>query len=102
MASKRQHISTGDTPGKPREKLPNQCHGLTSRSLFSSSTGTEINKNAKWSAEETSALVQYICLYWEGASTDKWPKFKNIKFWNHCSEAVNKIRYLYTCVSQFS
>ena len=35
------------------------------------------NKKA-WSSEEDAALVQYICLFWEDASTDKWPTTNSV------------------------
>lgn len=87
--SKRPHVHTGDSPNKPKEK--SQClDDKTSRKcLFDDSK--EKKKISAWTKEETCALVQYICLYWEGAHTDKWPNAKNMKFWNECAVAVNKI-----------
>ena len=53
MGSKRQHVPTGDTPGKPREKIVNQDKEPSSRkSLFGGTTGTETKKNPKWSTDE--------------------------------------------------
>lgn len=40
--------------------------------------------------QETSAIVQYICLYWRDAWNNKWPSTKDQQFWNECAEAVNK------------
>ena len=37
-----------------------------------------------WTDEETTALVQYICLYLEDPWTDKWPTGKDPEFWNAC------------------
>ena len=70
--------------------------GNTARkSLFD---GSKINHgdgkkcvNGSWTTKEVSTLIQYICLYWDDAYTDKWPKTKNMKFWNECAISINKI-----------
>jgi hypothetical protein len=33
--------------------------------------------------------VQYICLFWKNAHTNKWPTTKDMEFWNACADAVN-------------
>jgi hypothetical protein len=89
MGSKRTHVPTGDTPGKPKQKISNQYKESSSRkSLFGGSEGG--TSAPSWNTKETSALVQYICLYWEDAHTNKWPTTKNRQFWNGCADAVNK------------
>lgn len=94
MASKRVYRVEGDTPGKPKEKnTKNSAEPKTSRkSLFDVKKLKSLNKatNIPWTTEETSALVQYICLYWDEAHTNSWPKMKNENFWQSCSDAVNK------------
>lgn len=88
MATKRGHVSTGDTPGKPYTKQPSEVHEFSSRrSLFCE---RKSKKSSPWTQEETSALVQYISLYWEDAHTDKWPAMKQMEFWDKCAEAVSK------------
>ena len=91
MSTKRNHISTGDTPGKPHAKQPAQANNKisTRRTLFSDDHASK--KISVWTNEETSALVQYITLYWEEAHTDRWPAMKQIMFWEKWTEAVNKV-----------
>ena len=51
----------------------------------------EKRHSTMWTDAEIIALVQYICLYWDGASTNEWPIFKNPIFWNECAASVNKV-----------
>ncbi|CAB3991294.1 Hypothetical predicted protein [Paramuricea clavata] len=93
MASKRGfQLSTGDTPGKPKRKLPS-FEGKSRKSLFSDKKqAEECKKSSKplpWSREETSMLVQYVCLFWKDAWNDKWPTTKDERFWDGCATAVN-------------
>ena len=46
-------------------------------------------KGSDWTEKEESALVQYLCLFWEDAYINRWPTTKNMDFWNSCAEAVN-------------
>lgn len=93
MASKRGfQLSTGDSPGKPKTKLPS-FGGKSRKSLFSDKKqAEECKKSSKplpWSREETSMLVQYVCLFWKDAWNDKWPTTKDERFWDGCATAVN-------------
>ena len=69
------NLSTSDTR-KPKDKKP-VCQPNSRRTLFS--TGEKCSKNIKqekpipWSEQETKALVQYVCLFWKDAWSDKWP-----------------------------
>lgn len=88
MATKRGHISTGNTPGKADAKQPSEVPEFSSRrSLFCENNS---KKSSPWTQEETSALVQYISLYWEDAHTDKWPAMKRMEFWDKCAQAISK------------
>ena len=53
--------------------------------------GQKFVNGTVWVTAELAALVQHICLYWDDAHTDKWPKTKNMKFWNECAVSVNKM-----------
>jgi len=44
----------------------------------------------EWTDAEMSALVQYICLFWDNAISDKWPMQRDPEFWDACASAVNK------------
>ena len=46
---------------------------------------------SNWTTSEITALVQHICLFWEGAHLDKWPTTKYTEFWNECASSVNQI-----------
>ena len=97
MAAKRPIVVEGNTPGKPTNKR--QVEGKSRRSLFSNETETTANINnasfakkpENWSREETSTLVQYICLYWKDAWSDKWPMAKDKDFWDSCALTVNRV-----------
>jgi hypothetical protein len=55
MGSKRTHVPTGDTPGKPKQKISN--HDKESTSLKSMFGGSEGGTTApSWNTKETSAL----------------------------------------------
>jgi hypothetical protein len=62
MASKWPIVVEGNTPGKPENKRV-ATKGTLRKSLFSEKPKSSGHR--EWSEEETSALVQYICLYWE-------------------------------------
>ena len=99
--SKRRHFgSSGDTPGKTAPKKSeiidkpdrnsDPSEKPTRRSLFpgsSSDTSGRCTAPA-WSREETTALVEYVALYWEGAHTNGWPSHKDEKFWEACAKAI--------------
>ena len=99
MAAKRSNVLEGNTPGKPTNKR--QVEEKSRRSLFSNETETTANilnnasfaikKSENWSREETSTLVQYICLYWKDAWSDKWAMVKDKDFWDSCALTVNRV-----------
>ena len=73
-----------------KEEGERQCS--KKKSLFNNEKShEESRKFCGWVTAEVAALVQHICLYWDGAHTDKWPSTKNMKFWNECATSVNKI-----------
>ena len=39
---------------------------------------------------ETAALVQYICLFWDAAASNKWPMKGNPEFWEACASVATK------------
>ena len=91
MATKRSVVVEGNTPGKPACK---QTVAGTSRSQnLKKGEHTEPEKmsckGSDWTEKEESALVQYLCLFWEDAYTNRWPTTKNMDFWNSYAEAVN-------------
>ena len=99
--SKRKHFgSTGNTPGKtaPKKSTSKAPENKDERrparrSLFSSSrTHTSVcsgtGRPEEWSREETSALVEYVALYWEGSHTNGWPTFHKQSFWEDCAKAI--------------
>ena len=96
--SKRKHFgSTGNTPGKTVPKKPtNKPHESKEerrparRSLFSTScsSASGTGRPEEWSREETSALVEYVALYWEGSHTNGWPTFHDKSFWEACAKAI--------------
>ena len=76
MAAKRVfNLSSGDTPGKPKNKIPtHQPHSR--KSLFQSEEVKQAEparqeKSIPWSEKETKALVQYVCLFWKDAWKNK-------------------------------
>ena len=90
MASKRPIVVGGNTPGKPASKR-SSTEGTSRKSLFQE--GNEPKKSSgkrEWNDAETSALVQYICLFWDNAVSDKWPMQRDPEFWDACASAVNK------------
>lgn len=89
MAAKRPIVVEGNTPGKPESKVPS-TERSSKKSLFQD--GKVANKSSgrqEWSKAETSALVQYICLFWDDAASNKWPMHKDPEFWDACASAVN-------------
>ena len=96
MAAKRPSVVEGNTPGKPTNKRP--VEGKSRRSLFSNEKAAVANINnsfgkkpESWSHQETSTLVQYMCLFWKDAGSDKWPMAKDKDFWDSCALAVNRV-----------
>lgn len=93
MAAKRPIVVEGNTPGKPANKRPS-TRGTSRKSLFQDGeiATKKLSSSASdvWSAEELSALVQYICLFSENAWTNRWPTKKDPEFWNACANSVNK------------
>lgn len=91
MAAKRPIVVEGNTPGKPDNKRP-PPEGKSRKSLFHDENipSKKFSSAREWSAEETSSLVQYICLFSEDAWRDKWPTTKDAGFWNACADSVNK------------
>ena len=91
MAAKRPIVVEDNTPGKPENKRPS-TQGTSRKSLFSENqTGT--NKSSakqEWSKAEISAIVQFICLFWEEAWKDTWPITGDREFWDACASAVNQ------------
>ena len=87
MATKREYVIEGNTPGKPTSKR-HSCE-KSRRSLFNDVQESESCSKSDWTAKEESVLVQYICLFWRDAYNDKWPMTKDTKFWNSCAVAVN-------------
>ena len=88
MAAKRPPVEEGNTPGKPSCK-----RNVQGKTLFGSEENVfrkaQVTSVDKWTEQEELALVQYICLFWEKAYTNKLPSTKDMKFWNACAEAVN-------------
>lgn len=80
----------GNTPGKPQAKVRAQeTETSRKRCLFpGESEGKEKSSWAKWTTSEDCAIVQFICLFWEDANTEKWPTIKDPQFWNNCAKAV--------------
>jgi hypothetical protein len=97
MAAKRPCAVEGNTPGKPTSKRP--VEGKSRRSLFNNETQCIDDENKvsfackteNWTRKETSALVQYICLFWKDAWNNKWPMTKDKDFWDTCAQAVNNV-----------
>ena len=90
MAAKRPIVVEGNTPGKPENKRPS-TEGSSRKSLFQ--VGNVLKKASgkrEWSEAETSALVQYICLFWDDAGCNKWPMHRGPEFCDACASAVNK------------
>ena len=91
MAAKRPPVVEGNMPGKPSCKR--NVQGTSRRTLFGSEGNVfrkaQVTSVDKWTEQEVSALVQYICLFWENAYTNKWPSTKDMKFWNAYPEVVN-------------
>ena len=77
MAAKRPIVVEGNTPGKPENKRPS-TEGSSRKSLFQ--VGNVLKKSSgkrERSEAETSALVQYICLFWDDAGCNKWPMHRD-------------------------
>jgi hypothetical protein len=97
MAAKRPIVVEGNTPGKPSNKR--QIEGKSRRSLFDENKEESrdvknvpfATKPENWTRNETSSLVQYICLYWKDAWKNKWPMTKDQEFWDSCAKAANNV-----------
>ena len=71
FAGKRSCVPDGSTPGKCKPKQKgNEKSGGARKSLFSAKGPIQhgCNTDKKWTTEETAALVQHICLYWDNAT----------------------------------
>ena len=96
MATKRTFsFLLGDSPGKPKVKIPAsleaQAESSSRKSLFTSEQSVCFSKKpVPWSDQETECLVQYICLYRKDAWTNKWPSVKDPVFWKGAADALNK------------
>ena len=74
----------GDMPGKPESKRQ-MTKGRSWKSLFQERNIPRKSSGIKeWTDAETSALVQYICLFWDDAGFGKWPIQSDPKFWDGC------------------
>ena len=74
---KRSIAPEGNTPGKPEPKLRSTSTNRAKKTLFGNvKASTESGSRSSWSNDEVKALVQYICLYWPQAWTNKWPVTK--------------------------
>ena len=90
MAAKRPIVVGGSTPGKPESKRPS-TEGTSRKTLFQEgNVSIKPPGRREWSDKETSALVQYICLFWEDAASDKWPMQRDPEFWDGCASAINR------------
>lgn len=88
--------SRGEYAWEKKSKRKRNGKGNTvKKSLFDNNMiqgdGQKFVNGTVWVTAELAALVQHICLYWDDAHTDKWPKTKNMKFWNECAVSVNKM-----------
>ena len=70
MATKRPVVVEDNTPGKPACKRT--VAGALRRSLFHTEPEKGSCKGNDWTQKEESALVQYLCLFWEDAY-NRWP-----------------------------
>ena len=87
---KRSIAPEGNTPGKPEPKLRSTSTNRAKKTLFGNvKASTESGSRSSWSNDEVKALVQYICLYWPQAWTNKWPVTKDQNFWENCAQAIN-------------
>ena len=71
MATKRPIVVEGNTPGKPENKKQS-TEGCSKRSLFQEGNiPTKASERKEWTEAETSALVQYTCLFWDDSGLNK-------------------------------
>ncbi|CAB4000263.1 Hypothetical predicted protein, partial [Paramuricea clavata] len=91
VAEKRLCVPEGNTLGKPPAKVRTWTESEAShkRCLFGKDNIS--TEKSKWTTSKDSAIVQYICLYWEYAHKNKWPTMKNPHFWDGCAQAVMNI-----------
>ena len=79
MAAKRPIVVEGNTPGKPENKKQS-TEGCSKGSLFQErNIPAKASGRKEWTEAETSALVQYICLFWNDAGFNKWPMHSDKK-----------------------
>ena len=79
MAAKRPIVVEGNTPGKSENKK-RSTEGCSKRSLFQEGNiPTKASGRKEWTEAETTALVQYICLFWDDAGFSKWPTHSDQK-----------------------
>ena len=91
MCGKRASVPEGNTPGKPQPKARARSESETRRKCLFGKGDRDTSEQSswvRWTTAEEAALVQYICLFWEDAHTNKWPALKSPVFWNGCAEAV--------------
>ena len=79
MATKRSVVVEGNTPGKPACKRT--VAGASRRFIQNLKKGS--CKGNDWMEKEESALVQYLCLFWGDAYTNRWPTTKTWIFGIH-------------------
>ena len=92
MAAKRPIVVGGNTPGKPESKRPS-TEGTSRKTLFQEGNVSKKPPGRReWSDKETGMLVQYICLFWEDAASDKRPMQRDPEFWDGCASAVNPLK----------
>ena len=90
---KRPIVLSGNMPAKPECKRPSSpaAEGTSTKSLFQEgSVSKKSSGKREWSDAETTALVQYINLFWDDAASNKWPTKRDPEFWDACAIAVNK------------
>ena len=97
MAIKRPIVVEGNTPGKPSNKW--QVDGRSRCSLFEDNKedikddkNVSCHKPKNWTHKETSALVQYICLYRKDGWSNKWPMTKDKELGHSCAKSINNVR----------
>ncbi|CAB4043613.1 Hypothetical predicted protein, partial [Paramuricea clavata] len=91
VAGKRSCVPEGNTPGKPPAKVRTRTESEASRKRCLFGKDNITSEKSKWTTSEDSAIVQYICFYWEDAHRNKWPTMKNLYFWDGCAQAVMNI-----------
>ena len=99
MATKRNIVPQGNTPGKPTEKISRISQSTSTRrkALFTppsqekdvSTKKAQHGQTYAWSEKELACLVEFIALFWDrNDSASNWPKFKDNNFWSSCAKYV--------------